>query len=156
METVRPCKGRRRRHPDRHGTAEKFHDRGSAAGQGLCGDERRIREDTPVRRQDKSADYKTKDKKGPLLAGGGASGVKDVAFSKRRGFAVLDMVKSNWVYKQLRNFRAGIEANISTLKRAFGLDRCNWSGREAFKQYVWSSIVSYNLLVLARLKLKVA
>lgn len=85
-----------------------------------------------------------------------ASGVKDVAFSKKRGLAVLDMVKSNWVYKQLRNFRAGIEANISTLKRAFGLGRCNWTGWEGFKQYVWSSIVSYNLLVLARLKLKAA
>jgi len=84
------------------------------------------------------------------------AGVKDVAFSKKRGLAVLDMAKSNWVYKQLRNFRAGIEANISTLKRAFGLDRCNWTGWKGFKQYVWSSIVSYNLLVLARLKLKAA
>lgn len=50
-----------------------------------------------------------------------ASGVKDVAFSKKRGLAVLDMVKSNWVYKQLRNFRAGIEANISTLIRPWSL-----------------------------------
>lgn len=80
------------------------------------------------------------------------AGVKDVAFSKKRGLKVLDMVKSNWVYKQLRNFRAGIEANISTLKRAYGLSRCNWSGWEGFKQYVWSSVFSYNLLVLARLK----
>jgi IS5 family transposase len=31
------------------------------------------------------------------------------------------MVKSSWVYKKLKNFRAGIEANISALKRAFGL-----------------------------------
>lgn len=84
------------------------------------------------------------------------SGVKDVAFSKKRGLKVLDMVKSNWVYKQLRNFRAGIEANISTLKRSFGLRRCNWTGWEGFKQYVWSSVVSYNLLVLARLKMKAA
>ena len=44
--------------------------------------------------------------------------------------------------KMLRNFRAGIEAGISTLKRAFGLDRCTWSGWGGFKQYVWSSIVS--------------
>ena len=51
---------------------------------------------------------------------------------------------------------AGIEANISVLKRAFGLRRCNWSGWEGFQQYVWSSVVSYNLLVLARLKLKTA
>jgi len=85
-----------------------------------------------------------------------AAGVKDVAFSKRRGIKVLDMVKSNWVYKKLRNFRAGIEANISTLKRAYGLSRCNWTGWDGFKQYVWSSVFSYNLLVMARLTMKTA
>lgn len=79
--------------------------------------------------------------------------VKDAAFAKKRGLSVLDMAKSSWVYKMLRNFRAGIEASISTLKRAFGLDRCNWSSWEGFKRYVWSSIVSYNLLVLARIKM---
>ena len=79
--------------------------------------------------------------------------VKDVVFSKKRGLSVKNMAKSNWVYRKLKNFRAGIEANISTLKRAYGLDRCSWSGWEGFKQYVWSTIVSYNLLTLARLKL---
>ena len=78
-------------------------------------------------------------------------GVRDVSFSKRKGLAVLDMVKSSWVYKKLRNFRAGIEANISVLKRAFGLTRCTWSGWAGFKQYVRSAIVSYNLLTLGRL-----
>jgi IS5 family transposase len=83
-------------------------------------------------------------------------GVKDVAFAKRKGLAVLDMVKSKWVYKQLKNFRAGIEANISRLKRSFGFSRCDWTGWLGFKQYVWSALVSYNLLVLARIKLAVA
>ena len=50
--------------------------------------------------------------------------VKDTAFAKKRGLSILDMAKSAWVYKTLRNFRAGIEAGISVLKRAFGLDRC--------------------------------
>lgn len=80
-------------------------------------------------------------------------GVQDVSFSKKRGLSVLEMVKSHWVYKKLKNFRAGIEANISRLKRAFGLDRCTWSAWEGFKQYVWSAVVSYNLAVLANLKL---
>ena len=80
-------------------------------------------------------------------------GVKDVSFSKKRGLSVLEMVKSHWVYKRLKNFRAGIEANISRLKRAFGLTRCTWSEWTGFKQYVWSAVVSYNLAVLARLKL---
>ena len=55
-------------------------------------------------------------------------GVKDVMFVKKRGLAVLEMVQSLWVYKKLRNFRAGIEAQISRRKRTFGLDRCNWTG----------------------------
>ncbi len=80
-------------------------------------------------------------------------GVKDVCFSKKRGITVLDMVKSNWVYKRLRNFRAGIEANISVLKRSYGLYRCNWHGWAGFQKYIWSSVVSYNLLVMARLSL---
>ena len=82
--------------------------------------------------------------------------VKDAVFAKKRGLSVLDMAKSAWVYKVLRNFRAGIEAGISTLKRAFGLDRCTWKGWEGFGRYVWSSIVSYNLLVLVRKKLATA
>jgi transposase, IS5 family len=78
-------------------------------------------------------------------------GVKDVMFAKKRGLGVLEMVKSLWVYKKLRDFRAGIEANISRLKRAFGLDRCNWRGWPGFRQYVWSAVVSYNVLVLGML-----
>ena len=31
-------------------------------------------------------------------------GVRDVAFHKKRGFTIKDMVKSNWVYRKLRNF----------------------------------------------------
>ena len=78
-------------------------------------------------------------------------GIKDMAFHKKRGLAIEEMVKSKWVYKQLRNFRAGIEGNISCLKRAYGLTRCIWKGWEKFKSYVWSSIVSYNLSLLTKL-----
>lgn len=77
-------------------------------------------------------------------------GVRDVAFNKRRGLAVLDMVKSSWVYRQMYRFRAGIEGVISRLKRCFGLDRCRWRGWKSFGAYVWSSIVSVNLLIMAR------
>jgi transposase, IS5 family len=78
-------------------------------------------------------------------------GIKDVCFSKRKGLDILDMVKSKWVYKQLRNFRAGIEAGISTLKRSFGLTRCTWTGWDGFLRYVGSAAVSFNLVMLARL-----
>jgi IS5 family transposase len=79
-----------------------------------------------------------------------AKGVEDVAFSKRVQLAIRDMVKSSWVYKRLRDFRAGIEGNISFLKRGFGLDRCTWRSMHSFKSYVWSSILAFNLLVVAR------
>lgn len=77
-------------------------------------------------------------------------GVKDVSFHKKRGLKVVDMVKSTWVYKRLRNFRAGIEGMISFLKRGFGLRRCTWRGFESFKSYAWSSVVTANLLLIAR------
>jgi transposase, IS5 family len=81
-----------------------------------------------------------------------ARGIKDVAFHKKRGLAVEDMVKSRWVYRKLRNFRAGIEAGISCLKRAYGLARCSWRGLDHFKTYIWSAVVAHNLVLLARLK----
>lgn len=77
-------------------------------------------------------------------------GVTDVCFAKRRGLAVLDMVKSRWVYRKLRDFRAGIESVISLLKRAFGLDRCVWKGAPSFVAYVRLGVLAANLLTLAR------
>jgi len=77
-------------------------------------------------------------------------GLKDVCFSKGRGLDIKDMCRSSWMYKQLRKFRAGIESGISWLKRSLGLDRCLWKGFDSFKSYVWASIVSANLLTMAR------
>jgi len=77
-------------------------------------------------------------------------GVKDVAFHRRRGLKIAQMAKSTWVYRRLRNFRAGIEGMISFLKRGFGLNRCNWRGFESFKAYAWSSVLTANLLLVAR------
>ena len=81
-----------------------------------------------------------------------ARGVQDVAFHKKCGIAVADMVKSQWVYRRLRNFRAGIEAGISVFKRAYGGARCTWRGLDHFKAYIWSAVVAHNLVLFARLK----
>jgi IS5 family transposase len=81
-------------------------------------------------------------------------GVTDVAFNKKRGLEVSEMVRSAWIYRSLSYFRAGIEAGISFLKRCFGLARCMWKGFDSFRAYTWASIVSYNLLVLARHRLR--
>lgn len=81
-----------------------------------------------------------------------ALGVTDVVFHKKRGLKVEEMAKSAWVYRKLRNFRAGIEAGISCMKRAYGLARCTWKGLAHFKSYIWSSVVAHNLALFARLK----
>lgn len=79
--------------------------------------------------------------------------IKDVCFAKKRGLKEADMCRSEYVYHRLRCFRAGIESGISWLKRCMGFSRCTWKGWEAFKSYVWSSVVAANLLTVARLKL---
>jgi IS5 family transposase len=81
-----------------------------------------------------------------------ARGVTDVAFHKKRGLAVAEMTQSPWVYRKLRNFRAGIEAGISCFKRAYGGGRCTWRGIDHFKAYLWSAVVAHNLVLFARLK----
>ncbi len=79
--------------------------------------------------------------------------IKDVCFAKKRGLKEADMCRSQYVYKRLRRFRAGIEAGISWLKRTFGFNRCTWKGLRSFKSYVWATIVSANLLTIARKQL---
>lgn len=79
-----------------------------------------------------------------------ALGVADVCFAKKRGLAVRDMVRSQWVYDKLRRFRAGIESGISLLKRVFGLARCVWKGAAGFHAYVRTAVLAANLLLLAR------
>jgi IS5 family transposase len=85
-----------------------------------------------------------------------AKGVKDVCFAKKRGLEETDMCRSHYVYKKLRQFRAGIESGISWLKRSFGLTRCTWKGFRSFKSYVLSSVVAANLLTIARKQLAAA
>ena len=77
-------------------------------------------------------------------------GIKDVCFAKKRGLEEEEMCRSTWVYKRLRRFRAGIESGISWLKRCFGFARCMWKSLPSFHSYVWASVVSANLLTLAR------
>lgn len=84
------------------------------------------------------------------LTGAKQLGVKHVAFHKRVGLSIEEMTGDRWLYNKLRNFRAGIEAVISYLKRCFGLSRCNWKGFEHFKAYVHSAVFTHNLVVLTQ------
>lgn len=77
-------------------------------------------------------------------------GVQDVAFHKKCGLTIPDMVKSASVFRRLVRFRTGIEGCISALKRAFGMDRCTWRHLPSFRSYVWACVVSFNLVAIAR------
>lgn len=79
-------------------------------------------------------------------------GVKDICFSKHVGLEIEEMVKSPWVFQKLRNFRAGIEGIISVLKRAYGLSKALWKKVSGYACYVHSSIVAYNLTLIAQLQ----
>lgn len=77
-------------------------------------------------------------------------GLANVAFSCPKGNQLAELVTSVRVYKRLRKWRAGIEGLISATKRAFGLDRCTWSGFESFQAYVQLAVIAFNLQTLAR------
>jgi len=83
---------------------------------------------------------------------GRAMGVKRVVFHKRVGISYTAMGVKIKTFKKLRDFRAGVEGNISELKRAFGVSKALWKGHDGFKAFVWSSVISYNLVRMARLQ----
>ena len=82
---------------------------------------------------------------------GKALGIKRVGFHKKKGISVSAMGLKEKTLKVLRDFRAGIEGNISELKRAFGAGKALWKGEEGFLAFVWSSVISYNLTRMVRL-----
>lgn len=82
---------------------------------------------------------------------GKALGIKRVAFHKKKGITLRAMGIQKKTLKKLRDFRAGIEGNISELKRAFGAGKALWKGKDGFMAFVWSSVISYNLTKMVRL-----
>ena len=87
----------------------------------------------------------------PNLEGAKAMGVSEVAFQKKKGLTIEAMTSTPAIYQRLCDFRAGIESNISELKRVYGLKRSLWRGLKGFMAEVWSAIFSYNLVKMARL-----
>lgn len=73
-------------------------------------------------------------------------GVDRAVFNKRCGLGYHQMGVKKKTFDKLRNFRAGIEGNISELKRAFKMSKATWKGYEGFCAYVWSCALSYNLV----------
>ena len=77
-------------------------------------------------------------------------GVDRAVFNKRCGLGYHQMGVKKKTFDRLRNFRAGVEGNISELKRALGMNKANWKGYDGFAAYVWSSALSYNLVRMVR------
>ncbi len=78
-------------------------------------------------------------------------GVKRTVFNKPAGLRYSDMGVKKKTFVRWRNFRAGVEGNISELKRAFGASKAKWKRQDGFDAFVWSSVLSYNLIRMARL-----
>ena len=83
---------------------------------------------------------------------GKEAGVKKVVFHKTKGISLSEMGIKEKTLVKLRHFRAGVEGNISELKRVFGLYRVKWKGKDGFDACVWASVISYNLVKFAKLK----
>jgi len=77
-------------------------------------------------------------------------GVDRTVLNKRCGLGYHQMGVKKKTFDKLRNFRAGVEGNISELKRALDMNKAVWKGREGFDAYVWSSVLSYNLVRMIR------
>jgi len=78
-------------------------------------------------------------------------GVKQVALPARgrlsKGRAALQ--KQGW-FRRLLRWRGGIEPRIATLKHRFGMDRAFYKGDNGFKRFVGWSVISQNLVSIAR------
>ncbi len=74
-------------------------------------------------------------------------GIINVVFNKIVG-SLKNTTSSKSMETRLKKWRSGIEANISNIKRGFGLDRCNWKGFEHFCAKVMWSIIGYNIRVM--------
>jgi IS5 family transposase len=74
-------------------------------------------------------------------------GIVNIVFNKVVG-SMQNKVSSLNIETRLKKWRSGIEANISNIKRGFGIFRCPWKGWEHFKAKVMWSIIAYNIRVM--------
>ena len=79
-----------------------------------------------------------------------ADGVVRAAFHKHAGLGYPVMGKKKTL-ATLRAFRAGIQGNISELQRAFGLSKARCKNKDGYHAFVWSGVLSYNLVRMVRL-----
>lgn len=83
---------------------------------------------------------------------GRSLGIQHVVFHRRVVISYLAMVVKKKTFRLLRNFRAGVEGNISLLKRTFGAGKATWKEHGGFKAYVWATVISYSPTRMARMQ----
>lgn len=83
----------------------------------------------------------------------GMEKIQQVVFSKPVGLSMHDMGVKKKTFAKIKRFRAGVEANISEFKRAYGAGKATWKGLDGFEAYIRSSVLSYNLFKMARLRI---
>jgi len=69
-------------------------------------------------------------------------GVNDVAFHKKRGLPVEDMVKSGWGLIASCATSAPALSRDSCLKRAYGLGTLHLARTRSLQDYIWSAVVA--------------
>lgn len=74
--------------------------------------------------------------------------VKNIVFTKVLG-SLQNVVENKETEEWLKKWRAGIEGNISNLKRKFNLKRVTWKGKAMFDAKVFWSVIAYNIRVLS-------
>ena len=84
------------------------------------------------------------------VSAGREQGAAHVVFHKPVGMGLHEMGVKQKTFDVLRKFRAGIEGNISELKRTFAMGRANWKGRDGFDAFVLSSVLTFNLVRFVR------
>jgi IS5 family transposase len=84
-----------------------------------------------------------------------ANGVNKVALPARGKLSAARaaLQKQRWFRRALR-WRAGIEARIATLKHRFGMVRAHYKGDRGFQRWVGWSIISHNLVSIARVTVR--
>lgn len=59
--------------------------------------------------------------------------------------------KQRW-FRRLLRWRGGVEPRIANLKHRFGMERAHYKGEAGFKRFVGWSVISQNLVSIARAK----
>jgi len=74
--------------------------------------------------------------------------ITNIVFTKVVG-SLQNVVEDKETEDSLKRWRAGIEGNISNLKRKFKLNRVTWKGKAMFDAKVLWSVIAYNIRVLS-------